>query len=462
MSADRRDVWLAAVLAVVLAAGFAVMVALLTPWHPLPGADIHPAPLHRFFTPDQITRSNGFFAAARWPSWLGLLAQLAFAACLVFSTLGRRLVDVVRRRLRRWWLQVVALVIAVSVLGALVSLPFDVWGSVVAHDYGLSTESVGGWARDRLTSLGVTIVVASLVLLALIGLARRFTRRWFLPASAGAAALVVAVSFGYPVMIEPLFNSFTPLPPSVLRTQILALAHKDDIQVSDVLVADASRRTTAVNAYVSGFGATKRIVIYDTLLRSAPANEIELIVAHELGHAKRNDVVVGTLEGAVGTALAVTALYLAMRPRLLRRPAGAGSVGDPAIVPVFLGLVALVSFLVLPLENTVSRQIEARADAHSLQLTHDPRDFIAMQQRLAVTNLDHLTPNPVLAFWFDSHPTTLDRIGMGLAWERLHGRGRLITPPPTSGDWMHPHHRPAAARTRGPSTRPSATPGTGH
>jgi STE24 endopeptidase len=201
---------------------------------------------------------------------------------------------------------------------------------------------------------------------------------------------------------------------------LLELASESHVKVDDVLVADASRRTTTLNAYVSGFGSTKRIVLYDTLLHSASNREIELIVAHELGHASADDVLVGTIEGSVAAALAALAMFLALRPRPLRRPVGAGSVGDPAIVPVVLSLIAVVSFLVLPLQNTVSRRVEARADAHSLNLTEDPRGFIQMQTRLATSNLDHLDPNPALSFWFDNHPTTMDRIGMAVAWERLH------------------------------------------
>jgi STE24 endopeptidase len=260
-------------------------------------------------------------------------------------------------------------------------------------------------------------------MLALVGLARRFTRTWFVPAAAGAVILVFAGSFVYPVVIEPLFNKFTPLPDGPLRTQLLELAKDSDVKVDDVLVADASRRTTTLNAYVSGFGATKRIVLYDTLLKSASNREIELIVAHELGHASADDVLIGTIEGSVGAALAILAMFLALRPEPLRRPARAGSVGDPAIVPVVLALIALVGFLALPLQDAVSRQIEARADAHSLNLTEDPDGFIKMQRRLAVANLDHLDPNPVLSFWFDNHPPTMDRIGMALAWEQLHPAG---------------------------------------
>ena len=129
-------------------------------------------------------------------------------------------------------------------------------------------------------------------------------------ARSGAAALVVLLSFVLPVIVEPIFNKFTPMAAGPLRTELIAMADRDGVPVRDVLVADASRRTRAVNAYVSGFGPTRRIVVYDTMLTEATPDEVVSVVAHELGHAKDNDVLIGTVIGALGTAAAVIVLYL--------------------------------------------------------------------------------------------------------------------------------------------------------
>lgn len=403
-----------------LGAVFVVLVGLLTPWDPLPGAEIVRAPWQEFFTATDKARSDAYFDDVKWASWANLALSLMIAALVAFSPVGRTLVDAVRERCRRWWVQVVLLVAAVVLITRVATLPGSAWIQHVSQDYGLSTQSWGTWFVDVGKSLGLSFLLTSAGLLILVWLARRFSRTWFVWASVGAAALVFGLSFAYPVLIEPLFNTFTPLEDGPLRTELIELADESDVEVSDVLVADASRRTTALNAYVSGFGASKRIVIYDTLLTSASDAEISSIVAHELGHASHDDVLVGTLEGAVAAALAMPALFLALRPQLLRRGTGAGSVGDPAVVPVVLGLAALVGFLLLPVQNTISRHVEARADADALDLTRDPSTFIEIQQRLAVTNLSHLEPNPVLSFWFRSHPETLDRIGMAQAWEQLH------------------------------------------
>jgi STE24 endopeptidase len=421
MPTRSRGVLVAVAGIVVLGGALLVMVITLTPWEPLPGSSITAPPVEDYFTAAQIARSEAFFDAAKWPSWIGLVVHLAVAAALAFTPLGRTLIAVVRTVVRRWWLQVPIATAGVVIILRVATLPTSIWSEQLSRDYGLSTQSWTSWLLDNAKSMLITFVLLAVVLLALIGLARRFTRTWFVPASVGAALLVLGLSFAYPVVVEPMFNSFTPLEGGPLRTQLLMLADHSDVTVSDVLVADASKRTSALNAYVSGFGSTKRIVIYDTLLDSANDREIELIVAHELGHVSNDDVLVGTLEGALTAALAVLVLFLILRPERLRKPVGAGSVGDPAVVPLVLGLVVIVSFFMSPVQNTISRRIEARADLHSLELTRDPEGFIAMQRRLAVANISHLEPTPLLSVWFNSHPSTMDRIGMANSWAKLHG-----------------------------------------
>jgi STE24 endopeptidase len=416
----RRQAWL---LLAVLVAVFVAMVVTLTPWDPTSGLTINRPSADEFFTPEQIARSEAFHDDIKWPSWLSVLAGLVFAVLLGFSRVGRRLADLGMARSRRWWVQVLVLVIVVSIAQRVVTLPFAIWGRSVARDYGLATNTWAEWAADVLKSLGISMVLTSLALLALVALARKFTRHWFIAAATGSALLVLALSFLYPIAFEPLFNKFTSMPDGPLKTRLVALAAEDGIEVSDVLVADASRRTTALNAYVSGFGATKRIVVYDNLITKAPRDEVSLVVAHELSHAKHDDVLVGTIEGAVGAAIAMVLLYLALTTDRVRRPVRAESPGDPRVVPLVVALVALAGFASLPIQNGLSRQVEMRADTHSLELTGEADTFVSMQKRISTSNISNLHPNPVLSFWFSSHPTTLDRLGLAQAFERQSAEG---------------------------------------
>jgi STE24 endopeptidase len=183
-------------------------------------------------------------------------------------------------------------------------------------------------------------------------------------------------------------------------------------------VADASRRTRAVNAYVSGFGATRRIVVYDTLLERADPAEVRSVVAHELGHAKLRDVVTGTVLGALGAGASVIALYLLGYWTALLRRAGVASIAEPRSIALLLAVAAIAGLAAGPVQNLVSRRIEARADRHALALTDDPATFAAMQERLSALNLSDPDPNRIEYLLFASHPSTVERVAMARAYQR--------------------------------------------
>ena len=408
--------------AALLGAALLLVIALRTPWQPLPvpPAGLTPVDPASVLPPDRIAAAESFAAALRPASLAALLLGLAVAGLLGLTPLGARVVRGMARPLGGGWAwQVLLGVLALSVVGRLVTLPLAAYGEVVRHRYGLSTRSWPLWARDVAVSTAIDAGLTALTLLGLVWLVRRAPPTWWAWAAGGAAALVVAGSFLWPVVIEPAFNRFVPLPAGELRTELLQLAEDNGTPVEDVLVSDASRRTTALNAYVSGFGSTRRIVLYDTVLEQLPADELESIVAHELGHVSADDVLTGTLVGALGAGAAVALLgWLLSWTPLLRR-AGADSPGDPRVVPLVLLLAALGTVVSTPVQNLVSRQIEARADVHALDLTADPGAFAAMQRRLAATNLNDPTPPAAWQWWFGSHPTAAQRVAMAEDWTRL-------------------------------------------
>ena len=313
-------------------------------------------------------------------------------------------------------MQVPLAVAAVEVIGRVVTLPFAIALRRHALDYGLSKQAWSGFAVDLVKSEVLDVVVTSLTLLVLVGTARRWKRAW--PAVAGGilATMVVVGSLIYPLVVEPLFNSFTSLPDGPLRTQILKLADDEGVDVDDVLVADASRRTTTLNAYVSGFGSTRRVVVYDNLVDGLDQDETLSVVGHELAHAKHQDVLVGTGLGAAGALLGVGLLGLV----LSRREA---ETGDARSVPRILALVAIASLLASPVQNGISRQIETRADVDALRFTDDPAAFIALQQQLARRSAADLTPPAWSQFWFGSHPVTLARIALAERGQRPEDAG---------------------------------------
>ena len=360
---------------------------------------------------DVVTRGRALHAALRPSSYGSLLAGLAAALLLGLTPAGARIVAWVAQPFGAHWL-------AEAVLGGLVilmllwlaSLPFVAWRHTVLRDVGLSTQNWRGWAVDLLKSGAVGAVTGAVVLAGFYTLAQVAPVWWWAFGAAGAAALTVLLSFIFPVLVEPLFNRFTPMPAGPLRDELVTIAARDGMPVQEVLVADASRRTTGLNAYVSGFGATRRIVVYDTLLREAPAGEVRSVVAHELGHAKDRDPEVGTLLAAIGAAAAVVALYLLGQWEPLLRRAGVDSIGSPRAIGLVLALVALAGLVTGPLQSLVSRRVEARADQHALQLTGDTAEFAAMQLRLAAVNIADVHPPRLEYLLFATHPDTVERL----------------------------------------------------
>jgi STE24 endopeptidase len=398
-------------------------IAVWTPWTTLPlhGAAAVRANPSRDFTAAQIARENSYHAAVRPPAYLSLALGMVVAIVLGLTPLGARIVSAVAAPLGGGWgWRVLLGTIALTAIGRLAVLPFDARAEAVQRRFGLSAQTWASWGVDVAKGYAVGLVVTLLMLFGVVALARSSPHWWWSFGAVLGALLVVVVSFAYPVVVEPVFNKFTSMPAGPLRTSLLSMAADDGVPARDVLVADASRRTNSLNAYVSGFGATRRIVVYDTLLKDATPDEVRLIVAHELGHAKAGDVLWGTMVGALGLALAVCGLAMLLRWQWLLDRGGVHGPGDARAVGLLLALLALISFASGPGQALLSRRIESRADLHSLNLTREPDQFVAMQRRLATVNLADVDPSPLVFGMFATHPTAPQRIALARTWAEVH------------------------------------------
>jgi STE24 endopeptidase len=296
-----------------------------------------------------------------------------------------------------------------------VALPASVWAHERSVDVGLSTQSLGPWFADVAKSTAIGAALAGLGAALLMALVRRFGSRWWVP-GAGAVVVTSAVfSWLAPVVLAPLFNRFDALPDgSRARAEVLQLAERAGVDVGDVYRVDASRRSTALNAYVSGLGPTKRVVIYDTLLDEAERPELRSVVAHELGHQKHNDIPRG---------LAFIAIVAPLGLVFVRELAGALTersgidLRSPAALPAYALSLAVAGFILGIPGNQLSRQVEASADDFSLEITDDPKALIALQQQLAEVNVSDPDPPGWVEFLFGTHPPTIERIGAAVAYE---------------------------------------------
>jgi STE24 endopeptidase len=315
--------------------------------------------------------------------------------------------------------------VAVLAVRAGVGLPFSIRAFRQDARAGLATQRLGGFLRDWAKARAVGLVLIVLPVTALVLGARWRPPGWPLVAAVAAVLLVLALAVVGPVLIEPLFNRFRPLEPGPLRARLLELAAAMGVPVRDVLVADASRRTTRVNAYVSGLGRTRRVVVYDTLLAASggsagPEDEVALVAAHELAHVRHRDVLWGTLGSAALAAVSVLAVVALFDLEGVRARLAVDGLGDPLAVPGLLLLAALGGLLAAPVASAISRWAEARADWVALEVTRDPVTAVAVERRLALENRADLRPNRLLVVLFASHPTTMARIAQAWLWAERH------------------------------------------
>jgi STE24 endopeptidase len=370
------------------------------------------------FAPDEVERARRYHR----PLYILLLVDttlgLAASSLLVFTRVGSWLYAVVDDE-PPWWGR--ALLFPILVLGVLtlLRLPLSFWrGHVRERRWGFSTQTAVGWLLDRAKGFAVAAVLSAVAVLAFVALARALPGVWPAAAAPGAALFVLALGFAGPIVLEPLFNRFRPLGDPALAGELRALAERAGVPVRDVLVADASRRTRRENAYVSGLGGTRRIVLFDNLLEASEPRQIRLVVAHELGHRRARHVERGTLLAMAGAAVVVLVFWGLLSWPALLEAIGAFGPGDPRAAPFLFLVVGVFELIGLPLGAALSRRWEREADRSSLELTRDPEAFESAHRRLARANLADLEPPRAVYAVLFSHPTPPERIAAARAWAR--------------------------------------------
>ena len=338
-----------------------------------------------------------------------LLLGLAVTALLAFTSAGQDVLGIVDGLPAV--LGAFLLGGLIVVLSALVRLPLTVWlGLLHERRFGFSRESTSAFALDRLKAVTIDAVLTGLVLAGLVLCARAFPSAWPLVAGIGAALLVLLLTFVAPIVLEPVFNRFAPLEDSGLRDAVFRLADRSRVPVREVLVADASRRTTKLNAYVSGLGATRRVVLYDTLVEKASEPEVLTVVAHELGHRRFRHVAFGTVIAMVGAAAYIVVLWALLSSQSVLNAIGASGPGDPTIAAFALLVGSLLGLAVAPFQAALSRRWEYACDRFALQQTGDLGAFELAFGQLSESNLPDSAPPHLAYLWLFSHPTIPERV----------------------------------------------------
>jgi len=395
---DARAV--APILAAVVAAELGVR--LLSPRRPALRSQA--IDVRAYFSPEEIERGSRF---ARPQLALSLARGAIDSAALAYLA----------RRPPRWSapsaptpaLSGAAGAAALTAVLSLPPLPLAALARRRAIKVGLATQSWRGWALDLVKANVIQAAMAAGAGGAVVAITRRYPRHWWAPAAIGSVAFGALLAALAPVILDPLFNDFTPLPEGDTRRDVLKLARSAGVKVREVYGVDASRRTTAANAYVTGLGPTKRVVLFDTLLDRFNRQEVRVVVAHELAHVRGRDVARGVVFAAIvapAAAFAVQRLSWALSHER----------GSAAALPALALSAAIVSLPIGLIGNRLSRAIERRADQVSLELTDAPDSFVSFERAIALQNVADLDPPRWVTNVLATHPPTAERIGAALGY----------------------------------------------
>jgi STE24 endopeptidase len=310
-----------------------------------------------------------------------------------------------------WPVAVLVVAAAISLPWFLVTLPTSYYtGFHLPHRFGQSTQTLTAWVTDGAKALAVGACVGVPVLLGLYGILRAWPEAWWIVATIAYLGFTVLLSILAPIVLMPLFNRFRPLGEdrADLVERLIRLSAAAGRRVRGVYTFDMSRRTRSANAALVGLGRTRRIILGDTLLDEFPPQEIEAVLAHELGHHVHGDIPLG-----VGAAAGVMLVNLWVVDAVLAAAVASGalsSAADPAGLPYVLLVLAVLGLLTAPLQNAYSRWRERKADAFSLQLTRQPQAFADAMTRLANQNLADANPPRWAVVLFGTHPPLEERI----------------------------------------------------
>ena len=408
--------WQSRALRVVVAALLAVIVAELAVWLLSPQADF-PDPLpvaeERFFDSGELATARDYRTEQRnlFLIRFGLQIALLIGFALGWPRVARRALAVLGRHPILGGPRAIA---TISLALALVALPLAALAHSNAVDVGISTQSFLDWLTDRGKTIGIAALLAAAGAALLLGVQRRLRRTWWVGAAGVIVIYAVVISWLAPVVLAPLFNNFEELPPGAARDSVIELGDRAGVEIGEVLVVDASRRVTSLNAYVGGIGPTKQVVLFDNLIETVESPALRSIIAHELGHVKNRDIPRGIL------FIAIVAPFGMLFVRELGGALAARSgviTGTPAALPAYVLAITVTVFAIGIAGNQLSRAVEDRADQFALELTEDPQGLIELQRSLAERNLSDPDPPGWVRELLRTHPTTLERIGTALAFE---------------------------------------------
>jgi len=351
--------------------------------------------------------------------WL-LLWNLVVAAVVTFLFVRFRILDRVSAKLERrsWAVRTFLICAAFLLLSALLTLPWDLYtGFFRESAYGRTSQPLGDYLGQSAISLVIGTLFGALFFLGIYALIRRAGKRWWIWSGGLAATAILAILLVSPIVIEPMFNDYKPLPAGEVRNALEVQAKQAGIEPGRIFVFDGSRQSNNFTANVSGLGHSARIAISDVALKGASLDEVRAVTGHEIGH-----YVLGQIWWmiAVFSLLAILLFFLADRlfPRFARLFGSDATIGDARGFPVLMFIVSLFGLLAQPVQNWVVRKGETEADLYSVQTVNLPDAMVSALVKTA--EYRNPRPNAVEEFLFYSHPSVERRVRAAMEWKAAH------------------------------------------
>ena len=301
-------------------------------------------------------------------------------------------------------------VLVAAILLAIPSLPFDWWDHFrLEQKFGFNKSTAGLWIMDKIKGAALMLVIGFPLLWLLLSLVKWAGDAWWIWGFAVVFGFQLLMLVLYPKLILPLFNKLTPLPPGELRDRLIALGDRTGFRASTIEVIDGSKRSGHSNAYFTGFGRFRRIVLFDTLIAQLSPEELEAVLAHEIGHYRRGHVPKMIALSAISLFVGLAAIaWLARSPWFNLAFGFPPDQMAPSLL-LFALLSGIVTFWFTPVTNMLTRKYEYEADAFARDAVHGSGPMIAALRKLAQKNLTNLTPHPLYSAFFYSHPTIVER-----------------------------------------------------
>jgi STE24 endopeptidase len=319
-------------------------------------------------------------------------------------------------------LQTAIYLIWLSVFAYLATFPLSYISFSLSKSYNISTQTFSSWMKEELIDFWINYGTLMIIVSVLYWLMKKSTKRWWLYGWLLSVPFTIFMMFLQPVVIDPLYNDFSPLKNKELETKILALAEKANIPAAHVFEVNMADQTNALNAYVTGIGSNARIVLWDTTLNKLSDNQILFIMAHEIAHYVEKHIYFGI---AIYLLLSLIGLYLTYRimnwvVARWGKELKIEEVKDLRSVPLFFMILSLLMFAASPLSNLISRYEETRADQYAINMTKDTDAAITSFQELTKAGLSQVNPPLLVKIFRYSHPSMLDRISMLEEYETKH------------------------------------------